>query len=207
MERRGDLLPFSDVREDAIMARPRKDSTEPSARERLLGAFWELLAEVPYESITVAALVRRAKMSPNTLYSHFGSYRGVVRAALDEVLDPRLLPILVSGMKAEDASHAAAAAERLDRVILFASDGSGELSSMLKEALLETWLHSLRLSKERLAPLEEAELDFIFAGVVSMLSDRSAAKLASDKELMREFFQRPLGIGMLSTIDFLRPKT
>lgn len=207
MERRGDLLPFPAAREDEIMARPRKDSTEPGARERLLGAFWELLVEMPYESITVAALIRRAKVSPNTLYSHFGSYRGVVRSALDEVLDPRLLPMLVSGMEAEDASHAAAMAERLDKVILFASDGSGELSSMLKEALLEIWLRSLRLSKEGLAPLEEAELDFIFAGVVSMLSDRSAAKLASDKELMREFFQRPLGSGMLSTIDSLRLKT
>lgn len=206
MERRSDLLPFSAAREDETMARPRKDSTAPSARERLLAAFWELLAEMPYESITVAALVRRAKVSPNTLYSHFGSYRGVVRAALDEVLDPRLLPMLVSGMEAEDASHAAATAKRLDKVILFASDGSGELSSMLKEALLETWLHSLRLSKKGLAPLEETELDFIFAGVVSMLSDRSAAKLASDKELMRGFFQRPLGSGVLATIDSLRPK-
>lgn len=186
------------------MARPKKDSTEPSARERLLGAFWELLSEMPYELITVATLVRRAKVSPNTLYSHFGSYRGVVRAALDEVLDPKLLPTLVSGMRAEGASQEAATAERLEKVILFASDGSGELASMLKEALFEAWLCSLGLSKEKLAPLEEAEFDFIFSGVVSMLSNKTVAKLASDKELMRRFFQRPLGEGVLATIDSLR---
>lgn len=186
------------------MARPRKDSTEPSARERLLAAFWELLAEMPYESITVAALVRRAKVSPNTLYSHFDGYRGVVRAALDDVLDPDLLPMLVSGMRGEDVGQAAAATERLGRVVLFASDGSGELSSMLKEALLETWMRSLGLSKEGLDPLEEAELDFIFAGVVSVLSKRSAARITGDEDLMRNFFQRPLGGGVLATIDSFR---
>lgn len=205
MERKDDLLSFSDGREDETMARPRKDSTEPSAHERLLAAFWELLSEMPYESITVAALVKRAKVSPNTLYSHFDGYRGVVRAALDEVLDPGLLPLLVSGMADGDAGRNAAIAERLDKVILFASDGSGELSAMLKEALLGTWLHSLGLSKEGLAPLEDAELDFIFSGVVSMLSKKSAAKLASDGMLVQDFFQRPLGRGVLATIDSLRP--
>lgn len=187
------------------MTRPRKDSTEPSARERLLGAFWELLSEMPYESITVAALVKRAKVSPNTLYSHFDGYRGVVRAALHEVLDPRLLPMLVSGIEVEDAARESEATERLDKVILFASDGSGELSCMLKEVLLETWLRSLGLSKGELTPLEEAELDFIFAGVASMLSNKSAVKHAGDRELMRGFFQRPLGSGVLATIDSLRP--
>lgn len=104
-----------------------------------------------------------------------------------------------------DAGHAAATVERLDKVVLFASDGSGELSSMLKEALLETWMRSLGLSKEGLAPLEDAELDFIFSGVVSMLSRKSAARLASDKDLMQDFFQRPLGRGVLAAIDSLRP--
>lgn len=187
------------------MARPRKDSTEPSARERLLSAFWELLSEMPYESITVAALVKRAKVSPNTLYSHFDGYRGVVRTALHEVLDPRLLPMLVSGIEVEDAARESEATERLDKVILFASDGSGELSCMLKEVLLETWLRSLGLSKGELTPLEEAELGFVFAGGASMLSNKSAVKYAGDRELMRGFFQRPLGSGVLATIDSLRP--
>lgn len=187
------------------MARPRKDSTGPSARERLLGASWELLEEMPFESITVAALIKRAKVSPNTLYYHFDSYREVFRVALDETLDPALMPALVSGMDFADADEAVSTSKRLDRVILFASDGSGELSVMLKEALMKAWLRTLGLSEEDLSLLQKAELDFIFAGVVSMLSSRSAAKLSSDKGLMQNFFQRPLGSGVLATIDSLKP--
>lgn len=186
------------------MARPRKDSTGPSARERILNAFWDLMNEMPYKSITVAALIKRARVSPNTLYAHFDGYQNVVQAALDETLEPDLLPLLVSDMDSAGTSQAAMMAERLDKVILFASDDSGELSTMLKKSLLQTWLEALGLSKEKLSPLEAAELDFIFAGVVSILSKKSAAKLARDKELMRHFFQRPLGNGVLSTIDALR---
>lgn len=186
------------------MARPRKDSTEPSARERILSAFWELLAQMPYESITVAALIKMANVSPNTLYNHFEGYRGVVKTALDEILDPTLFPMLVSGMGFEGEGQAAITRERLDKVILFASDDSGELSAMLKEALLQTWLETLGLSKDELDPLQEAELDFIFAGVVSMLSKKSAARLADSKEFMQSFFQRPLARGVLATVDSLR---
>ncbi len=41
-------------------------------------------------------------------------------------------------------------------------------------------------------------------GVVAMLSKRLAVKLANSKELMQGFFQRPLGNGVLATIDSLR---
>lgn len=204
MEDIGDLLLFLITWESDAVARPRKDSTEPSARERILNAFWDLMNEMPYKSITVAALIKRAGVSPNTLYAHFDGYQNVVQAALDETLEPDLLPILVSDMDFAGTSQAAMMAERLDKVILFASDDSGELSAMLKKSLLQTWLKALGLSKEKLSPLEAAELDFIFAGVVSMLSKKSAVKLARNKELMRHFFQRPLGNGVLSTIDALR---
>lgn len=168
-----------------------------------MSAFWELLAEVPYGEITVAALIKRAKVSPNTLYNHFNGYKDVVRSALNETLDPALLPILVSGIAAEEEESPSLSHERLNKVILFASDGSGELTAMLKEALMQTWLKSFALSDSDLDPIEEAELDFIFSGVVSTLSRRSATRLADNREFIRSFFQRPLGRGVLATIETL----
>lgn len=186
------------------MARPRKDSTEPSARERILCAFWELLNEMPYASITVAALIKRAKVSPNTLYYHFGSYRDVVRAALDETLDPGLLPILVAESGSSTIGLAADASERLCKIVLFASDDSGELPVLLRDALLQTWLQELGLSRESLSAIEEAELNFIFAGVVAVLSKRPTVELAESKALLQAFSDRPLGSGILKTLDLLR---
>lgn len=188
------------------MGRPRKDSAEPGARERVIDAFWELLEKQPYESITVAALIRKAKVSPTTLYYHFDSYHAVVQAALDETLDPGLLPHLVSGGIFSDADDAPTTAVRLSRIVLFASDESGKLPSLLKDALLRTWLETLGAAKGDLGLLEEMELDFIFAGVVSVLAKQSLAHLPDSDMLMQGFFESPLGKGVLATVESLRKR-
>ena len=51
------------------MARPRKDAAGPSAEQRIHQAFWELIAEMPLERITVGTLrlVPAATAAPSTI--------------------------------------------------------------------------------------------------------------------------------------------
>lgn len=40
-------------------------------KKLIMGTFQEMLSEMPFDKITVAALVRRANVSPNTFYYHY----------------------------------------------------------------------------------------------------------------------------------------
>lgn len=182
-----------------VMGRPRKDSTEPSARERIISAFWELLGEMPYPEIKVSALLRRSGVSPNTLYRHFDGYDALVETALNEALDARLASAMVSG-EAWASALAPDAAARFRRVALFASDGSGILPSILKRSLKELWMKEMGLRQESLDALTALELDFMFAGVVEMLGRIGRGDLHADQSVAQRFFERPLGTGILETM-------
>ena len=182
-----------------VMGRPRKDSTEPSARERIISAFWELLDEMPYPEIKVSALLRRSGVSPNTLYRHFDGYDALVETALNEALDARLASAMVSG-ESWGSALAPDAAARFRRVALFASDGSGILPSILKRSLKELWMKEMGLRQESLDALTALELDFMFAGVVEMLGRIGRGDLHADQSVVQRFFERPLGTGILETM-------
>lgn len=54
------------------MGRPRKEE-EGKARQALMDAFWELLAEDDYAQLSIRALSNRAHVNHNTFYRYFES--------------------------------------------------------------------------------------------------------------------------------------
>mgnify|MGYP000893222787 CR=1 FL=1 len=55
------------------MARPRKDSGERGAQERMVQAFWEQLSRMPYREISAASVARESRCNRATFYYHFDS--------------------------------------------------------------------------------------------------------------------------------------
>jgi AcrR family transcriptional regulator len=188
------------------MARPRKNSTEPGARERIIEAFWELLAQMPYSEITVSALIRCANVAPNTLYYHFTSYDEVVQTALDETLDPRIFTLIIGGDQVGSEHLPKDIQPRFNRVVLFASDQSGKLPALLRASLKRVWIEEMLLDQRELMPFENAELDFVFAGVVSLLAGILTENGKMGQRAIHELFERPLGKGILGTLEALQNK-
>lgn len=49
-------------------------------KKLILATFREMLSESPFDKITVAALVKRAGISPNTFYYHYQDIYGLLDA-------------------------------------------------------------------------------------------------------------------------------
>lgn len=177
------------------MARPRRDAEGPSAQERVIGAFWDMLAEGAYADIKVAALARRAHVSVNTLYYHFENIGEVARRALDGNLDPALSAAILSGsldgQPAEPFDEA-----RFARVLLFARSGSAELTGMLAASLRAHWVAAAGIDETKLSEDDKRDLAFIFGGAVAMLGDSSL----DDGPQVAGFFARPLGASVAQTM-------
>ncbi|MHA7217755.1 TetR/AcrR family transcriptional regulator [Arthrobacter sp. MDT1-48-3] len=61
-------------------------TTQPSARERLLDAAEELVSMQGVTVTPVDAILERARVSPATLYAHFGNKEGLITQALQRRL-------------------------------------------------------------------------------------------------------------------------
>lgn len=182
------------------MARPRQNAEGPSACERLIAAFWEMLGQMPFDDITVCGISRVAHVSPNTLYYHFDGLFDIAREAVRSELSKDVAKSLI-GNNGEGRTIAQLMgnprdALRLSRMGLVAASGSAMLTAMLTAMLKEAWCD---LSGRPLSSLTEAEamdLDFVYGGLVTVLrraNREEPAKLAA-------FLARPLGKGIAATM-------
>jgi AcrR family transcriptional regulator len=70
----------------------RRAETSTATRQGILEATLELYREVGVSGTTLAAVARRADVARGTILNHFGSAEGLLRAALESVLDTLELP-------------------------------------------------------------------------------------------------------------------
>lgn len=182
------------------MARPKRDAPGPDARERMVSAFWEMLAKMPFDEITIGGISRVAKVSPNTLYYHFDGLLGIAREAVESELSEEVamkmlgatgegLPLLVSADSRDGL--------RLSRIGLAASSGSARLTAMLVDMLKTAWCSLAGRTLESLTKEESMDLDFVYGGLVSVLADPSTRE---DPEKLAAFLGRPLGRGIAATM-------
>ncbi|MDO4854790.1 MAG: TetR/AcrR family transcriptional regulator [Coriobacteriia bacterium] len=157
------------------MARPRKDQEGPSASERIEQAFWELLEEKKFHSITVRDLTGRAKVNRNTFYYHFESVEDLAAKAIQGNIPreffSRLISMLLEG--SFDASVVQMAPDletRFHRVRLTMRNGSYALSAMVKCEVVRLWLECMQIGKDELTPSDWARFDFVWGGITSLIA-------------------------------------
>lgn len=67
------------------MGRPPKEE-EGKARQALIDAFWELLAEDDYTQLSICALSSHAQVNHNTFYRYFESIDDLAKKAFDKII-------------------------------------------------------------------------------------------------------------------------
>lgn len=120
------------------MGRPKYQDGDTKARACIEGAFWALLAEGPYDKITVSTIVKRAKVNRNTFYYHFEDIRDLALQAVSETfLDPRFATVVMSQLGTDNEvaqilGDVPDIAERLSKITLIAGSHSPtELKNIL----------------------------------------------------------------------------
>lgn len=180
------------------MPRPRLDCDTPSAIQRMIDTFWQLLSERDYRSITVTDIVRRANVNRNSFYYHFNKLDELAyRAIHDEVSRS---PLLQSGGAGNvpDLQHwrrhvgelisTDEERKRTDRLTMIVGPHTDPvLYSAFHDNEREALLLVLGLTPEDVDSRTDLMLDFIIGGILGMLNrwlqmneDRDTSPLADD---------------------------
>ncbi len=162
------------------MTRTVNRSTAGGAREKIVEAFWILIAKVPYDKITVAQIVREAGLNRNSFYYHFEDIDSMSRIAVAEVLDHEFLSMAFAQLHGQnvklDFSSESDIAQRIDRMCLIASDNSSvTLRNMLRESMIEVWCDTLSINKVALSVKDRLALEFNLGGILALLAYRANA--------------------------------
>lgn len=175
------------------MARPKKEDAG-KARQCIIDAFWELLAEMPYEHIGIRSLSSRAHVNPNTFYRYFENIDDLACKAFDENL-MRDVPNLALQLFSEDHIEAFSLLEEIhgrpnvERMFLVVRSRSNFLTQMLEDAFMIFWLEELGIAKEDMDEIDWIELNALMGGWIAAI--RRIAQ-TGNIEIAREIAERPL---------------
>ncbi len=157
------------------MARPPKNQKGPSASERMINAFWYILEQKPFTKITVSDIVKEAQVNRNAFYYHYENINDLANKAVQGLIaedGPYIVTEMVktNGAYLDEILGNLKRTELLKRIRLIASwHSSPDLTNMLKDAIITTWLKSFDVDRTKLNDEARVILTFAAGGLVEIL--------------------------------------
>lgn len=184
------------------MARPRRDLDGKNAFERIEDAFWHLLAEKPFNKITISALSKTAQVNHNLIYYYFDNVEDMAKQLFERTVSGDIPQHILSMLLNENASHeniihSPELMMRIRRARLFMRSDSSYLNSIVKEKLQSEWLTAVGVERSQLTDSERADIEFIFSGIVSVVG---SPLFDENPEAIATLYQRPLGRAIGETL-------
>ena len=155
------------------MARPKKDSTEKPAKERLADAFLRLLEEYDVSRITVDMLCKEARCNRGTFYYHFPDMDSLIEYVVESLFVARGFPRLTFDILAGtgDVSFSSlVTSEWPERLALFIRHGKGVLVETIWHYVLRVWRAILCSDGREMSDQTCLILEYQVSGMLSMLS-------------------------------------
>ena len=157
------------------MARPRKDSASPSAQQRLIDAFWELLKTYKVHEITISMLCGKIGCNRGTFYYHFENIDNLLQRAIEfELIEQtKVTTNIFTIMSREyDASLCDLVQKRnTERLYLVMKQGGREkIESIVKKSMLRMWSAVLcPAPSESLTPASRLIIEYSIGGILSSI--------------------------------------
>ena len=184
------------------MERQRRDLDGKNAFERIEDAFWHLLAEKPFNKITISALSKTAQVNHNLIYYYFDNVEDMAKQLFERTVSGDIPQHILSMLLNENASHeniihSPELMMRISRARLFMRSDSSYLNSIVKEKLQSEWLTAVGVERSQLTDSERADIEFIFSGIVSVVG---SPLFDENPEAIATLYQRPLGRAIGETL-------
>lgn len=160
------------------MARPKYGEGDDTARDKLEAAFWDILAQTPYENMSVVGLCKAAGVNKNTFYYHFSNIDELARAAAESLVEAQYIYTAIEALKGNpevlDSLPEDEIAARIDRVCLLADDKApAQLRRILHDAIISLWETELGIDVSSLDLQNRVSLEFVLAGFLGVFAFRN----------------------------------
>ena len=174
------------------MGRPPKEE-EGKARQALIDAFWELLAEDDYTQLSIRSLSNRAHVNHNTFYRYFENIDDLARKAFEEVVPKHAPDFLRKAAAAEDINPFAFFNYAMFRdyshfARLFIMSDSLYLNQVMQDTIKWIWLDYLNVQEEELNEEERIAVSFVLGGLISAMRECRVDPHFARGEVIRPLF-------------------
>ena len=174
------------------MGRPPKEE-EGKARQALIDAFWELLAEGDYAQLSIRALSSHAHVNHNTFYRYFENIDDLAKKAFEDIIPQHAPELIKKAALIEDFNPVVFFGHPLFRdyshyARLFVMSNSPYLNQVMQNAIKRMWLNYLNVQEEDLTEEERTAIAFVLGGVISAMRECEVNPRFTKGEVIQPLF-------------------
>ncbi len=156
------------------MARPKKNSDNKQALERIEEAFWFLLETKPYSKITLNALSEQSNVNRNTIYYYFENIDDMAHKFFIKNMPVEIAKILLSSiindtLDIQNLPVSDDLLQKFTKARLYLNSDSVFLVNIFKKSVFDLWLLILKIDMDKLTLDEKIDIEFIFNGLIAVL--------------------------------------
>lgn len=156
------------------MGRPRKDSGEKGAEERMINTFWHQISLRSFQEITATSIVHQAGCNRATFYYYFDSIEDLVEKAVDASVPTGIADLAERFLSQSDVAFHLNKEQKLavERICLLTGpNGSRRLIERFKRVLMEAWAGKFELDLRQ--EDVQAVASFMASGIVGLLGEQA----------------------------------
>lgn len=178
-------------------------SDRTSARDRIIEAYFGLLAKSPHRKVTVSAVAKAAGCNRDTFYYYFPSIDGAAKSALDDLAPKSAAHIARAIMEGDEVTIPAQVRARMLLIARIAR-AHPRIRHHLEGMLKGLWLSEFDIDTGTMGKADEAVLDFMAAGTAVLICEHLAdAKTADEFDAAFSVIARIFG---KSALDYARER-
>lgn len=175
------------------MARPRKGSDAPDAREKLIATLWKLLEDNDVHEISIGMITAAAQYNRGTFYYHFSDKDALLAAAVESELVSvqRNIFFLIAGFDTdEEEKDPVITGSHMRHLTLFMERGGRNIvEQQIEDYQVGMWTALLTPESGQLEPITCAILRYMSSGMLGLVSHIGIQHTSDKVELPVEFLK------------------
>lgn len=189
------------------MARPKADSGSATADARIKEAFWYILRNEGYESVTIKRLALEAKVNHKTIYYHYSNVDQMAEMLFGELqrdINPGMfLRSVIEGDTAALYLQNPTLRENMSKALLFARGDSAYLSSLFTKHVIRKWLEYMGIDESALSDEDSFDLRLLVCGLAGAIG---FAQNEGKTDALLTLPNRELGLRIAETLRSISKK-
>ena len=163
------------------MPRPKQCAYEDSAKGKIESAFWTILEDEGFNSVTMLRLAQKSSLNRNTIYYHFDNVQEISLFAFNNIFTYETGQMFINVILSDCSISSSVLKDSelrsvIKKIHLFAKSGSPLLTAIVKESLKKAWFSYVGIFVETLTTSDKMQIEYIVSGFTSVIGNSEFIK-------------------------------
>lgn len=163
------------------MPRPKQCAYEDSAKGKIESAFWNILENEGFNSVTMRRLAQESGLNRNTIYYHFNNVQEISLSAFNNIFTHEAGQMFINMILSDYSIFSPALKDselysNIKKIHLFAKSESPLLAAIVKESLKMVWFSNVGILAETLTTSDKMQIEYIMSGFISVIGNSEFIK-------------------------------